>query len=365
MAPPATQQPATPTATQQPAAPTATQKPAASPPASSQQPAASPPAPGQPTTPGEETQRRAVAQALFDEAQKLLSNNEVHAACDKLEEVVRLQPGKIGAILALARCYEKEGKLGSAWTRYKNVADLARVSKDNRENEAQKKVDELDKKVPRLTIVLDAATAALPGLTVKRDGLEVTTVQWGVAIPADAGSHRIEVSAPGKKPWSSDATVSEGSAATVQVPALEAGPPEPVVTAQPTAPTAQPTVTARPDDGGSPGFLGLPGKTWGLVVGGVGVAGLIAGGVTGGLALGQHDELAKACPNGRCPAGKQGDVSSYETMGLISTIGFVAGGTLAAAGVAIFLFAPAQKPAASTAVTPYLTLGGAGVVGKF
>lgn len=89
---------------------------------------------------GDDTQRRAVAQALFDEAQKLMASNNYSLACIKLEEVVRLQPGKIGAVLALARCYEGEGKIASAWSRFKNVADAAKVANDPRGAEAEKKI---------------------------------------------------------------------------------------------------------------------------------------------------------------------------------------------------------------------------------
>jgi hypothetical protein len=50
---------------------------------------------------------------------------------------------------------------------------------------------------------------------------------------------------------------------------------------------------------------------------------------------------------------------------MASTIGFAAGGALAVAGAALFLFAPSRRPAAAAGVTPYATLGGAGITGKF
>lgn len=329
----------------------------AQPPAPAPQPPVAQPAP-------DETQRRAVAQALFDEAQKLIAAKSFALACPKLEEVVLLQPGKIGAILALARCYESDGKIASAWSRFKNVVEAAKVAGDAREAEAQKKVDELDKRLPRLTLVVGEALRAVPGLSIKRDGVDVREPQWGLAIPLDAGVHRIEVTAPGKKAWTSEATLEEGRTITLDVPGLapeqEAPPPAPTASVQ-----LPPVSTAPPDTGAPASFLGLPGKTWGLVVGGAGVAGLLAGGVAGGLALGQHDALAKACPNGRCPAGKQGDVDAYEATGLASTIGFAAGGALVAAGAALWLFSPGRRPATAAGVRPYATFGGAGVTGRF
>lgn len=319
---------------------------------------------------GDDTQRRAVAQALFDEAQKLMASNSWSLACIKLEEVVRLQPGKIGAVLTLARCYENEGKIASAWSRYKNVADASKVQGDARGAEAEKKIAELEKRVPRLSIVVREGVGGLAGLSVKRDGVDVTAAQWSVAIPMDPGEHHIEVSAPGKKLWTNEASVTEGKTTTVEVPELESDTPIPPTASVTAAPrptvTAAPTATLGPRETPSNGLvLGLPVKTWGLIVGGVGVAGLIAGGVAGGLALGQHDALVKACPNATCPPSKQGDLDAYNATGTASTVGFAAGGALAVAGAALWLFFPSPKPPAAAGVTPYATLGGAGIAGRF
>lgn len=73
---------------------------------------------------------------------------------------------------------------------------------------------------------------------------------------------------------------------------------------------------------------------------GVGAAGLILGGVMGGLAIGKHDDLDTACPAGQCPADQQDNLDSYRTLGTVSTIGFIAGGVLAATGLVLVLVAP-------------------------
>lgn len=315
----------------------------------------------------DDTQRRAVAQALFDEAQKLMEGNNYSLACIKLEEVVRLQPGKIGALLTLARCYEGEGKTASAWSRYKNAAEAAKIAGDARKAEAEKKVDDLEKSLPKLSISVDMRTGALVGLKVTRDGIDVSAAQWGVAIPMDPGEHRVEVTAPGKKPWTTDATLANGRVTAVEVPelsAIEADVPAP--TAKPSVVvTALPTATAKPEAPAATGkLLGLERRTWGLILGGAGVAGLAAGGVAGGLAIGQHDTLAGACPNGRCPPERRADVDTYEMLGTVSTVGFIAGAVLAGAGAAVWLTAPKPK-AAGVQVVPYAGPGGAGITGRF
>lgn len=212
----------------------------------------------------------------------------------------------------------------------------------------------------------------LAGLSVKRDGADVSAAQWGVAIPMDPGEHHIEVAALGRKTWTNEATVTEGRTTTIEVPDLEPDVPAAPTAAEAVTATARPTATATPTVTTGPreapsigGFLGLRVNTWGLVIAGVGAAGLIAGGIAGGLAVGQHDALVKACPSGVCPPSKQGDLDAYEATGTASTIGFAAGGALAAAGVALWLFFPSPKPSGSATVTPYATLGGAGIAGRF
>ncbi|MBK8256419.1 MAG: hypothetical protein IPK82_27590 [Polyangiaceae bacterium] len=313
----------------------------------------------------DETQRRAIAQALFDEAQKLMEAGNFSPACIKLEEVVRLSPGKIGAVITLAKCYEGEGKLASAWSRYRNAADAAKVAGDPRAKDAQKKVEELDAKVPRLTIVVGLKAGAVVGLRVMRDGSEVSAAQWGVAIPVDPGDHHVEATAPGKQAFVTDVTLAVGATTTLEI--AELVEPNPTPTATPTAaPTPTAVVTALPTaDAGPTKVLGLPPRTWGFVIGGVGTLGIVAGAVAGAVALGQHDALAAQCLNRFCGADKRGDIAAYETTGLVSTIGFAAGGALAAAGVVIWLVSPASAAPPKVSVAPVVTLGGAGLVGRF
>src|SRR5207253_11179829 len=58
------------------------------------------------------------------------------------------------------------------------------------------------------------------GLEIKRDGNAVTRAEWGVPIPVDPGAHAYEVTAPGKKPWSTTIHVAaDASTTTLSVPA--------------------------------------------------------------------------------------------------------------------------------------------------
>ncbi len=82
-----------------------------------------------------------------------------------------------------------------------------------------------------------------------------------------------------------------------------------------------------------------------FVVGGLGAAGLIVGGVFGGLAASSASKLKSDCPGNVCvsPA-DQSSLSSANTKALVSTIGLSAGGALLATGVVLFLVSRPGAP---------------------
>src|SRR5688572_26735777 len=99
----------------------------------------------------------AAADALYDEAEKLMGAGRYNEACPKFAESYRIDPAT-GALLALAACYEKGGKIASAWTTYRQVVARALREKDGERAEASKaRVAELEPRLPRLTIRVDPA----------------------------------------------------------------------------------------------------------------------------------------------------------------------------------------------------------------
>ena len=73
----------------------------------------------------------ATAQALFDQATALKANEDWAGACPKFESSYRLDPA-LGTLLNLANCFEKLGKIASAWARWEEAYQWATKNGDDR-----------------------------------------------------------------------------------------------------------------------------------------------------------------------------------------------------------------------------------------
>ncbi|MBX3261631.1 MAG: hypothetical protein KF782_18250 [Labilithrix sp.] len=307
----------------------------------------------------------AAAEALFVEAKKLAAQKKYAEACPKFAESNRLDRGA-GTLIHLGDCYEKNKQTASAWATYKEAASAAQaLGRKDWEKLASQRASALEPKLARLTIKVDKDNPAK--LEVSRGGTSVAEASFGVPIPVDVGTHAVEATAPGHKPFSTSATVSkDGESVEVTVPKLEAEPAavaaEPVEPPKPVAPPPEKTE----DDGSGQ-------RTLGFVLGGVGVAGLAAGAVTGLMAMGKSSDAKATCPNdGPCASRDAVDASeSARTLGLVSTIAFVAGGVGLAAGAALVFTAKGEGDRAAKAgrvrVAPNAGPTGAGftVLGVF
>jgi hypothetical protein len=281
--------------------------------------------------------------------------------------------------LGLARAQVGLGKLVTAQELYSRVVHEtipanASAAFTRAVDDARRELDALTPRVP--SVVITVKGSAAPKVTV--DGVEVPNAALGVKRPADPGKHVVRAQGVGVSPVDVTVTLVEGKSETVAIelkpgpgglpPAIVAPPPPPPgvvpLPPQPNLGPATPPPGVTPDQGGS---SGSPRKTIGFAGIGVGAAGLVLGGVMGGLALGKHADLLKTCPLGHCIPGTEGtnqaNIDSYHTFGLVSTIGFIAGGALAATGVILVVTAPKAKTTAT--VTPLIGLGYLGAQGSF
>lgn len=301
-------------------------------------------------------QDRTAAETLFEDGKRLMNDGKYSEACPKLEESNRIDPGA-GTLTALALCHRGEGKTATAWSEFKEVISLARRDgRKDREQVAQENLNELEPKLSRVTFKLDPG-ASVPGLEIKLDASVVSTAMLGSALPADPGVHKLTVSAPGFKAREQVVEIgAEHDDKTVTIAPLakdDAPPPPP--------PTTVSTTTDKPKSGN--GTL----KTASYIVGGVGVAGLVLGTVTGIVAASKHSDAN--CTNDLCKTSADTDKeNSAHSMATVSTIGFVAGGVLLAGGVVlnILSWGPSNKTGRVDFVPSASPQGGFGsFVGRF
>lgn len=283
-------------------------------------------------------QNAAAADALFQKGKEAFDAKRYAEACPAFAESYRLDPVS-GSLVALASCYEAEGKLASAWSRYGELAALAdREGKKERADAARARVKELEPKLARLTITVAADASAIPGLVVKRDGTDVGQASFGTALPVDRGEHTVEASAPGKSPFSQKVTVQDGATLSVTVPALVAegaagGPPPP---------------DPAPSESGSSILKPLG---WAAV--GAGIVGVGIGAYFGASAISKNsDSDANGCnaATNVCNIVGAGLRNDARSQGTTSTVLFIVGGVFVAGGITMLVVGSSKshdKPSAS------------------
>ena len=189
---------------------------------------------------------RALATALFREARTLMGLGHIPDACLKFEESHRLDPSG-GTILNLAFCHEQEGELARSWSEFNEALAFARRDhRADRESAALEHASKLEPRLARLTVVVPETMQRVEDLRIERDGRALSRASWSLAIPVDGGAHVVRATAPGRKPFHATVDLAEGSAATVEIPALESAQPPPVAPPPITYAASAPSLIASP-----------------------------------------------------------------------------------------------------------------------
>lgn len=297
----------------------------------------------------------ATAQLLFEQARKLMGQDRYAEACPKLEESQRLDPAG-GTLLHLAVCREREGKVATAWALYSDALSQAKRDKRNdRAKYAQERIDALAPKIPKMRVRVAPANRTLPGFKLTRDDLAVGEAQWGESVPVDPGTRIMKANADGRKPWTFKVDVpNQPNEITVDVPELEI---DPQANANANATRADRVdEKKRTVDYGADGTAPGDGqRTLGIVVAGVGIAGVAVGSVFGLLSISKKNEADGQCRGPElelCSQQGVDDANTGRMFGNVSTIAFIAGAALAAGGVVLYFTAPTA--ATPVAVAPVL-----------
>jgi hypothetical protein len=240
------------------------------------------------------------ATRLFDAALENVARGDLEQACRQFDESERLDP-QLGTKMHLADCYERQGKLASAWLHFRAAEMLAaeRIAGgavEPREKIARLRAARIQKRMPTLQLVF---ADPQPDLAVTLDGQPIPARSWGTANPIDPGEHVLRVSAPGHTVWRQNFTIAEQKHQQLQVPELEPEDPQPSaagVISVPAVTPAKAASIANPASAPAPDTLriiayALTGAA--LIATGTGVALGIATNST----LSERDAL---CPNNTC-----------------------------------------------------------------
>jgi hypothetical protein len=281
---------------------------------------------------------RAIATSLFKEGRRLLEEGRVAEACRKFEESERLDESG-GTLLNLAACHEREGRTATAWTDFGAALALAR--KDGRADRvaiAAERIAALEPRLAHVTLVVSSDVAAVEGVAVRLDGVEVRRPAWGVALPLDTGPHVVDARAPHRTAWRASFTIDrDGQASVVEVPLLApAVEPAPAPVAPPPAPIETPAPAATPTPVPPP-TAGTNGRRVATIAAAAtGVAGLGLGAYFGLRAIALSNEAKGGCPADRCTAGAAATSDHATTAADVSTAAFAIGA--AGLGVAAVLY---------------------------
>lgn len=297
-----------------------------------------------------------VADALFTEGLKLMDAGQVKEACEKFAASQKLDPAT-GTLLNLAACHEKDGRAATASLEFgEALAQATRAGDKGRIQFAKSHLAALDKQLYRVVIEVLKPHKLM---TVKLDGQELPKDALGTAIPLDPGEHKIEVYQPGKELWTR--VVNAGTSAgtdRIEVPALEDKHydiPQPKDDDVP----KEDKPKESPATGGGGGANSV--LIAGIVTAGVGVVGVALGSVFGVMALGAAGDRDKICKGG-APCRDQRAFNLDYTARQDQTLLFVVGGIGAAfvvgGGVLIGVgLASKKEPTSALVVRPVLGPG--------
>ena len=274
----------------------------------------------------------ALAEKLFDDARQLMAKKAYAEACPKLAESERLDPG-VGTLLNLGDCYEKSGKIASAWATYRE-AEGASV-RDGQKKRAAFATGHAKALEPSLSYLVVSTPPGL-AVSVTCDGKAIGATSLGTPMPFDAGPHHLEATAPGRLPWARD--VELAVKATVRVPIELTDAPVATVVA-PRAPTV---VAAR-----RPASDGHGQRVLGVVAGGLGIVGLGVGSYFGLRAKSTNDDADAHCSASTCTREGGQLTSDARGQATASTVFFAVGAVALAAGIVLYLTAPHARALAS------------------
>ncbi len=268
----------------------------------------------------------AMAEALFNQGQEAFDAEDFDTACARFRESDRIDP-QAGTKLNLARCEKARGRIATAWALYKTVYEVL-PRNDNRREHCRTQVQELEPRLPRLTVTLAEGT---PANTVVRLGeIDVRPDGFGTPLPVDPGPLKVVITSPGHEPNEQQVDLAEAERASLEV---SVGPAIPEPPKPPPPPPVPPPRPPPPPE--APGLSGQEIAGWSI--GAVGLASLLAGGGTGIGGLIRKADGEDECSDPLMLCSEVGKAANDEAQSLLyATTGlWIAGGVAAAVGLTL------------------------------
>jgi hypothetical protein len=250
-------------------------------------------------------------------------------ACPKLAESYRIDRG-LGALLNLAVCHERQGRVSTARAEFVEAAALAhRIGDADREALAQRRANELAPRVPHVSFQF--RPAAPPEARIVLDGVTLTKSAWESPLAIDPGPHAVSAQVPGKKAIEMTFSIADNgeTKAVVLGPFIDDTPP-------PAEAPRDPLPTS----------FWSHGNVAAVVTGGVGLVGVGLGAYFGVRTFALKSERDDHCDAQRfCdPRGLELDSSARDSA-LVSTIAVGVGSALIAVAAFLIVTAPPRSRA--------------------
>lgn len=269
----------------------------------------------------------------------------------------------------LARAHERLGKLVEAERLYRSVVDL-QIAPDapqawrEAQAEARRERVAITARIPTLQLVVPGAEPA--SLKVTLDGAAIDLARIEQPMSLDPGKHTLIVESAGRERVARDIELPEGAREhlTVQLRVLapvtgSAIPGTPSATAS-AVPQAMPPHQGGPAER-TPSTRAIAAYT-ALGVGGLA---LVAGAITGSLALVKRDQAREECgaedfDSGRCLTARSGALMDARLAAQIATPALVLAGVGAVTGATLLILDRRRAPRAEVVVSPgFLSFRGA------
>lgn len=277
------------------------------------------------------------ARASFQQAVELEQAGNCSAALPLFRQVgqVRMTPQ---VRFHIAICEAKLGRLVAALGGFElALAEADSVGQGFRD-EVESHIQRLRERIPKLTLQRGSGAEAA---TIELDGVVLGSTSIGVEVPLDPGPHTIAAHARGYQRFEQTINLEEGEAESLEI-VLQPAP-------------------VTPDDSGVGGIIVTPQpkpRILPYVIGGAGVASILASGVFFALRQSSLSELDDQCPSRRnCDPSLQGENDRMKLYhyGSLATLG-VGVAALGTAATLLMLENKEKPPQEQAHLTVYPTL---------